>query len=218
MRLTRRRWLGLGAAAGVVVASGTAYRIYATQLAQSRARLEGRSEVFQSRFGAMEYAIAGNGPPLLMIHCTGGGFDQGLAFTAPLVAAGWKVIAPSRFSYLRSAFPNDPSLDHQADAFADLLDYLKIDRLPVIGGSAGALSALQFAIRHPSRCSAVVAIVPATFVPGREPVRPGRLGGGDHGVWIAVGLPVLGRHEARRRSDDRQLARHRSGHRESRSA
>ena len=35
----------------------------------------------------MEYAIAGTGPPVLMIHGTGGGFDQGLAFAEPLVAA-----------------------------------------------------------------------------------------------------------------------------------
>jgi 2-hydroxy-6-oxonona-2,4-dienedioate hydrolase len=143
-------------------------------IARSRARLEGRSAVFQSRFGTMEYAAAGEGSPLLMIHGTGGGFDQGLAFTEAL--AGWRIIAPSRFGYLRTTFPDDPSLDNQADAFAELLDHLKIERLPVIGGSAGALSALQFAIRHPSRCNAVIAIVPATFVPGRAPVRPGKLG------------------------------------------
>jgi pimeloyl-ACP methyl ester carboxylesterase len=37
----------------------------------------------------------------------------------------------------------------------------------VIGGSAGALSALEFALRHPARCSALVPLVPAAFVPGR---------------------------------------------------
>jgi 2-hydroxy-6-oxonona-2,4-dienedioate hydrolase len=44
--------------------------------------------------------------------------------------------------------------------------------VPVIGGSAGALSAMQFAIRHPDRCAALVAMVPAAFAPDRPPPRP----------------------------------------------
>ena len=44
--------------------------------------------------------------------------------------------------------------------------------MPVIGGSAGALSAMQFAIRHPDRCAALVALVPAAFAPDRPPPRP----------------------------------------------
>jgi 2-hydroxy-6-oxonona-2,4-dienedioate hydrolase len=44
--------------------------------------------------------------------------------------------------------------------------------VPIIGGSAGALSAMQFAIRHPDRCTALVAMVPAAFAPDRPPPRP----------------------------------------------
>jgi 2-hydroxy-6-oxonona-2,4-dienedioate hydrolase len=105
-------------------------------------------------------------------HLIGGGFDQGLDMTRPLAAAGWRIVAPSRFGYLRSDFPADPSPENQADACLDLLDRLGLDRVPVIGGSAGALSALQFAIRHPDRCAALVALVPATHVPGRPAPRP----------------------------------------------
>ncbi len=128
--------------------------------------------MFESQFGGMEYSIAGSGPPVLMVHGTGGGFDQGLAFAEPLAAAGWQVVAPSRFGYLRSDFPDDPSAENQADAFVDLLDRLGIDRVPLIGGSAGALSAMAFAIRHPDRCAALVALVPAAFAPDRPPPRP----------------------------------------------
>ena len=170
--MRRRTVLGLGLAAGVAIAGGATWRACARDVAAARARTRGRSEVFRSRFGQMEYAIAGDGPPVLMVHGTGGGFDQGLAFAAPLVAAGWQVIAPSRFGYLRSDFPADPSSEHQADAFVDLLDHLGIDRVPVVGGSAGALSAMQFAIRHPDRCAALVALVPAAFAPDRPPPRP----------------------------------------------
>src|SRR6185295_13660244 len=96
-----------------------------------------------------------------------GGVDQGLAFATRLVPLGYQLIAPSRFGYLRSSFPSDPSSENQADALIDLLDHLGIDRLPVAGGSAGALSAMQLAIRHPERCSALLPIVPAAYAPER---------------------------------------------------
>lgn len=170
--MQRRRFLTLGlSAAFTLAAGGLIWRAFASDLRRARSLTQGRSKTFESRFGVQEYSEAGTGPPLLMIHGTGGGFDQALDFAAPLIAR-WRVIAPSRFGYLRSAFPHEPSSEHQADAFADLLDELGIARAPIIGGSAGALSALQFAIRHPDRCSALVAMVPAAYAPGRPPVKP----------------------------------------------
>ena len=171
----RRRFLRLElAGASAVFAGGATWRAFSADMARARQRTRGRSTVFRSRFGAMEYAVAGARPPALMIHGTGGGFDQGLDFAQPLSAA-WRIVAPSQFGYLRSAFAEDPSSENQADAFVDLLDELGIDRAAIVGGSAGALSALQFAIRHPDRCGALVALVPATFAPGRPPVRPPNL-------------------------------------------
>jgi 2-hydroxy-6-oxonona-2,4-dienedioate hydrolase len=169
----RRRNLLLATLAGTaLIAAGGIGIGLSRSLAAARARLAGRSELFEGRFGAMEYAVEGDGPPVLMLHGTGGGFDQGLDMTRPLAAAGWRIVAPSRFGYLRSDFPADPSPANQAHACLDLLDRLGIDRVPVIGGSAGALSALELAIRHPDRCAALVALVPATHVPGRPAPRP----------------------------------------------
>lgn len=170
MRRRRFLWLGFAGASALIV-GGLTWRSFSDTIANAKARVRGRSQVLQSRFGDMEYAEAGAGPPVLMVHGTGGGFDQGLDF-AELLAARWRVIAPSRFGYLRSAFPDDASSENQADAFADLLDRLAIDRAPIMGGSAGALSAMQFAIRHPDRCSGLVAMVPAAYAPGRPPVDP----------------------------------------------
>lgn len=175
MHRGRFLWTGI-AAAGSLVVGGAVYRAFAAELARARAHIGTGSQVFQTRFGPMEYAVAGNGPPAIMLHGTGGGFDQGLAFSSRLIAAGHQIVAPSRFGYLRSEFPDDPSSEHQADAIVDLMDHLGIARAPVIGGSAGALSALQFAIRHPERCSALVVIVPAAFAPDRPPPRPNALG------------------------------------------
>lgn len=169
----RRRTLLLGLTAlAALGGAGLTWRSFATDLASARARIRGHSSTIEGRFGTLEYAQEGQGAPVLMIHGTGGGFDQGLDMARPLTRSGFRLIAPSRFGYLRSAYPAYPSSENQADAFVDLLDHLKVARAHVIGGSAGALSAMQFAIRHPDRCSALVALVPAAYAPGRPPVDP----------------------------------------------
>jgi pimeloyl-ACP methyl ester carboxylesterase len=173
----RRRSFILGVAGlAALIGSGLTWSAFAADIRHARSRTQGRSRIVQCRFGDLEFAEAGRGPPILMVHGTGGGFDQGLDFAQRLSAAGRRVIAPSRFGYLRSVFPDDPSSENQADAFVDLLDALQIERAPIIGGSAGALSAIQFAIRHPDRCSALIAMVPAAYAPGRPPVRPPNAG------------------------------------------
>jgi pimeloyl-ACP methyl ester carboxylesterase len=163
------------AGVGLMLAAAGAFatqRVFAADLRRARARLVNRSALVSSRFGPVEYGVAGSGRPVLMIHGSGGGFDQGLAAAPRLVEAGYQVIAPSRFGYLRSAFPEDPSSENQADAFVDMFDALGIERAPVIGASAGALSALQFALRHPDRCAALVAVVPAAYAPSTSLQRP----------------------------------------------
>lgn len=102
---------------------------------------------------------------------TGGGFDQGLLFASASRQGGFRIIAPSRFGYLDSAFPDDASPAHQADTLVELLDHLGIERLPVVGGSAGARTAAEFAVRHPDRCSHLVLLVPAANLTNRDPVQ-----------------------------------------------
>lgn len=157
-----------GLAALTALAGGAvAGRAFAKDMAAARARLAGRSQVLESPWGAIEYAEAGGGTPLVMIHGSGGGFDQGLAFAAPLTEHGFRVIAPSRFGYLRSEAPKDPSPEQQADAIAWLMEQLGVESAIVCGGSAGALSAMQLAIRHPRRCRALALVVPASYAPDR---------------------------------------------------
>ena len=120
----------------------------------------------QTRCGAIEYQEAGTGVPLLMIHGSGGGHDQGMAFAHPLARHGVRVIAMSRFGYLRTPRPADASPEAQADAHVCLLDALGIAKAAVMGVSAGGPSALQTAIRHPHRVSALVLVVPLAYKPG----------------------------------------------------
>lgn len=174
--MTRRGFLSLalaGAVCGFGAAALTA-RVFEADMARARARIAGRSALVRTATGLVEVAEAGDGPPVLAIHGTGGGFDQGLAMLGPLANRGFRLIAPSRFGYLRSPLPADASADAQADAFAALLDALGVARAAVVGGSAGALSAVAFAIRHPDRCAALVPLVPAAWAPDRsaEPPSP----------------------------------------------
>ena len=52
--------------------------------------------------------------------------------------------------------PSNASSATQADAFVSLLDYLGLDKVDVIGISAGTGAALQLAVRHPDRVGHLV--------------------------------------------------------------
>jgi 2-hydroxy-6-oxonona-2,4-dienedioate hydrolase len=134
-------------------------------LQQARARSAKGSTLIDTRCGPIEVQQAGAGTPLLVVHGSGGGHDQGMAFAGPLALHGIHVIAMSRFGYLRTPMPADASAAAQADSHVCLLDALGIRRAAVMGGSAGAPSALQMALRHPDRVSALILLVPLTYKP-----------------------------------------------------
>lgn len=148
-----------------LIAATLTYFSYRDALDAAHARISSGSRMATTACGPIEYAVAGTGPPVLMVHGSGGGFDQGLDFAHPLIDQGFRVIAPSRFGYLRSPFPADPSPAAQADAHACLLDALNVPRVAALGGSAGAPSVMQLCLRHPERCSAMILAVPLAFKP-----------------------------------------------------
>jgi pimeloyl-ACP methyl ester carboxylesterase len=151
---------------GLLVLGGLATWIgFDADMRAARAALADRSEVASTAAGAIEYADVGEGPPLLTIHGAGGGFDQGLDNAAAMIGPGFRLIAPSRFGYLRTPIPADASPAAQADAHLALLDRLGIGRVVVLGVSAGTRSALELALRHPERVAALILVVPATYYP-----------------------------------------------------
>jgi pimeloyl-ACP methyl ester carboxylesterase len=150
----------------VLALAALTYVSYRRDLNRARFRISTGSHVVNTASGLIEYADVGKGPPVLVIHGAGGGFDQGLEIAQPLIDRGFRVIAVSRFGYLRTPVPADASPMAQADAHAALLDVLKLDRVAVIGGSAGGPSAMQLCLRHPERCSALVLLFPLAFAPG----------------------------------------------------
>ena len=133
------------------------------QLATAHAAQD--SVLVDTRCGPIEYQEAGSGLPLLLVHGSGGGHDQGMAFAGGLAQRGIRVIAMSRFGYLRTPMPADASPAAQADAHVCLLDALGIRQAAVLGGSAGGPSAMQMAIRHPGRVTALVLLVPLAYKP-----------------------------------------------------
>jgi pimeloyl-ACP methyl ester carboxylesterase len=131
----------------------------------SRARLTGRSRVIETALGPVEVADSGTGRPVLVVHGAAGGFDMGLQVGQDVLGDGFRILAPSRFGYLRSPMPASASHADQADVFAALLDALDLPRVAVVAVSAGAQSSTQLALRHPDRVTALVLITPALHLP-----------------------------------------------------
>ena len=151
-------WLAAGAAViAVVVFAVLVYARFQRDMRAARESLRGEGiQVIETTCGPIEYASFGIGDPVLVVHGIFGGFDQGLVIAQGSVGERFHSIVPSRFGYLGSPLPVDASPAGQADAYVCLLDALGIEKAAILGTSAGATSALQFALRHPDRCSALV--------------------------------------------------------------
>ena len=128
-------------------------------------QLEADGSLVTTRFGHVEYVSWGAGPAVLVIHGAGGGFDQGRLLAETLGADGFRWIAVSRFGYLASDLPEDPSVVAQAHAFAALLDQLQIETVCLLAMSGGVPPALKFAEQYPDRTGRMVLLSSAPFTP-----------------------------------------------------
>ena len=162
-RMSLRQIVVLGASALAVAALLVDFA-FRRDLAMARLRASTGSSMAATACGPIEYAVRGEGMPVLVVHGAGGGFDQGLVLGEAL--PGFRVIAPSRFGYLRTPLPADASPEAQADALACLLDFLQVPRAAVVGVSAGGPSTMQLCLRHADRCAAMVLLVPLAWSEG----------------------------------------------------
>jgi len=198
MALSGRRLAFLAALLAAGAGSALVASRFRADVQAARARAARDAIVVQTRCGPMEYQAAGEGTPLLVLHGAGGGHDQGMTFARPLLRDGFRIIAVSRFGYLGAPLPADSSPAAQADANICLLDALGVQRTAVVGISAGGLSAIQTAIRHPDRVSALALVVPLAYTPdnaarnAEPPSRAARLldwmVGSDFVYWSAMHL------------------------------
>ena len=103
------RWIALSVVGIVAIRAGATYRAYSHDLYVMRERVSTGSQIVQTRYGPMEYSVEGDGPPVLVVHGAGGGYDQGILIAHAYGGGGFRWIVPSRFGYLRTPLPADAS-------------------------------------------------------------------------------------------------------------
>lgn len=145
----------VGAAVTGALATAAVYGVFVRDMDRAYRRIRGHSERIASPFGDIEYAQGGSGPAVLVVHGSGGGFDQGAFLARATLEDRFHWIAPSRFGYLRSTFQPGATFDDQAHAYAYLLDQLGLQKVAVVAFSHGGPSALLFAALHPDRVSSL---------------------------------------------------------------
>jgi pimeloyl-ACP methyl ester carboxylesterase len=132
--------------------------------------------------GPVQYSDEGDGSPLLFIHGSPGGFDQGALMARFLLQRGHRVIALSRPGYLGTPLSDaNATPDAQAAVACALMDSLEIDRFALMCWSGGGPSSYRLASSRPDRVSALVAVAavskPYTFEdPAQEKLLLGRFG------------------------------------------
>jgi pimeloyl-ACP methyl ester carboxylesterase len=114
-------------------------------------------KIADTKMGPIEYAVNGDaGPCVIVMHGEPGGYDQTAALFGDMLGKGFRVISWSRPGYVRTPLSVARTFEEQADAAAALLDALNIDRVAVLGFSAGGPPAIHFAARHPERTWALI--------------------------------------------------------------
>ena len=104
------------------------------------------------------FRIAGEGPPLLLIHGIG---DSARTWDEiiPTLAREHTVIAPDLLGHGESDKPRaDYSVAAYANGMRDLLSVLGIERATVVGHSLGGGIAMQFAYQFPERTDRLVLV------------------------------------------------------------
>jgi hypothetical protein len=127
-----------------VAAVAIAWR-FDKDIALASARVAQAGTVIATRCGPIEYQEAGAGVPLLAVHGSGGGYDQGMAFAGALAQHGIRVIAMSRFGYLRTPMPADSSAASLADSAPPMPKWVENLMMRLIGSDFLFWAALHVA-------------------------------------------------------------------------
>lgn len=105
--------------------------------------------------------IAGTGPDVLLVHGFPDDHTVWRKQVAPLVAAGYRVIAPDTRGCGDSEIPpevGDYALETLVADLVALLDALGIERVRLVAHDWGAVQGWQLAIRHPERVERFIAL------------------------------------------------------------
>lgn len=163
-----KRGILLGAVMVLLVLLIILYIQYCRDINAAYQRVFDGSNILMTENGEIEYGLDGEGVPVLLIHGAGGGYDQGLLMGQAFLGGGYKFISVSRFGYLGSPFVDDSTVEQQAMLYANLLDHLDIERVIILGVSAGGPSALQFAHDYPDKSRALILVSAVSKFMGDE--------------------------------------------------
>lgn len=141
-----------------------AFRL-SNELENLQHNLNAGSQVIHTAHGDIEYAERGSGTPLLVVHGSPGGYDQGLIGTRWVDPTQFRVISPSRPGYLRTPLSSGETMNDQADLLAALIEKLELGPVAVMGASGGGPASYLLAARHPHlvRCLLTIDAVSAPF-------------------------------------------------------
>lgn len=145
-------------------------RRYQRDISLACRRIARGGKTIETACGPIQYTEFGEGPPMLIVHGAGGGYDQGEYF-AKLIGGNYRWIAPSRFGFLGTPVPDGANSTLQAEAHAALLNALGIDRVGVVGASMGGPSSLLFALQYPHQTKCLVMLSAASHtIPPRPAI------------------------------------------------
>jgi len=120
--------------------------------------------VVDTALGKVEYIDQGEGKPVLFLHGSPGGCDQGAAMTEFLLPNGFRAISISRPGYLGTPLSGAVAApDQQADLEIAFMDTLGIDKFAVMCWSGGGPSSFRLAAKHGDRVTALVTLAAATM-------------------------------------------------------
>lgn len=106
--------------------------------------------------GPIEYRDVGEGPTILVLNGGHTSCTTPFGHERFFLAQGYRLIIPSRPGYSRTPLRTGRRAEAFADALATFLDYLKLERVIVVGISGAGPTALQLAGRHPHRVEKLI--------------------------------------------------------------
>ena len=136
----------------------------------------------ETSLGTVEYTLKGDdGPVLLFIHGTPGGYDQTTEVTDK-----FRVLTPSRPGFLRTSISLGRTPLEQAKVFNALIDALGIDKVIVMGVSGGGPSSLEFAAKFPEKTHGLIAFEAVSYAEDFTETDAEIINASDFSLWVQL--------------------------------
>jgi pimeloyl-ACP methyl ester carboxylesterase len=106
------------------------------------------------------YEVHGAGPPLVLLHGATSLGREDFAAQIPLFSKGFRLYVPDARGHGRTRWDAADGFQYDwlVDDLVAFVDGIGLDTFHVVGFSMGAMTALQFATRHPDRLRTMTAV------------------------------------------------------------